>query len=655
LDIQRLPILSYGEICHKLQIDPDLKEWRGLFGVDDKIFNILVKPAFIRYVESAQLAPASETHHHSGPGGLVTHTQEVITLALRMRKGLQLPIGGSVAVINDKKHLWTYGVFAAGLLHDIGKLASSIRVQLHLRNGGQRLWNPHDEPMTTFDADSYQIAFIKTPYAYHHHLALSFMGLLPSIGRSWLANEYELMKQVCAHLRGDRYESGSIGEILEKADMQSTAANLQEPVPKRFSSAMPLIDRFIGLIRGWIQNKSVRININGAMAWVDTHGYCYFVCRSLAEKLVVDCSEKGINDVPQDPVRIYDVLQEHGYAIPNEDGKAIWTITVEGEGFTHRFTCLKFEARRLTPPTKILEPFKGKIYEGDQAPPPVMENVNKQSPDKEETQKSVIEEHVGTANKKPEDAAEEESLVFAAAKTPKVEAKGSENAILETEKKPLENADSQMKTDEIAENRSQISASSEALDYVPINHSSIKVPEVEPLRKTPVICQDVTETTEAGAEVNTTAIQIEEAAPSPTSQPEFKGLTTQNPKIASLFFQWLKKGLIEKTILINDPNAYVHIVKEGVFLLSPAIFKDFCIKHNLPETEHRTLSKKFDRLKLNIKTEKGLNIHPYWAIGESRAGKMNGRLIAFSNIYENDYPIPSPNKYMNKKMPGADG
>ena len=68
------------------------------------------------------------------------------------------------------------------------------------------------------------------------------------------------------------------------------------------------------------------------------------------------------------------------------------------------------------------------------------------------------------------------------------------------------------------------------------------------------------------------------------------------------FLGWLKKGLIEKTLLINDVNAEVHIVAEGVFLLAPAIFKSFLNKHGLPgEAQHKNLSRRFARLRVHVK------------------------------------------------------
>ena len=91
----------------------------------DTAFNDLIQSPFFATLKPFSCAP-QEADHHAGPGGLLAHTYDVISLALKRRRGLQLPLGGTVEQIRDQRHLWTYAIFAAGLLHDIGKLMGSI-------------------------------------------------------------------------------------------------------------------------------------------------------------------------------------------------------------------------------------------------------------------------------------------------------------------------------------------------------------------------------------------------------------------------------------------------------------------------------------------------------------------------------------------------
>src|SRR5690606_14393419 len=53
-------------------------------------FDALVLPVFRRYAEWVHLLPASEAHHHFGPGGLLAHGFEVALHAARMADGKQV-------------------------------------------------------------------------------------------------------------------------------------------------------------------------------------------------------------------------------------------------------------------------------------------------------------------------------------------------------------------------------------------------------------------------------------------------------------------------------------------------------------------------------------------------------------------------------------
>ena len=140
LDFQQLPILQTQEIIRLLGLDNRLKSIEKLTGAGTEYYQLLYAPALNRYLESVQLAPASASHHHAGPGGLAVHTLDVIDIALRQRKSYNLPQHSTPESIAEQEHIWTYAVFAGALLHDIGKLICSTK--LILETGA--VWTPHD-------------------------------------------------------------------------------------------------------------------------------------------------------------------------------------------------------------------------------------------------------------------------------------------------------------------------------------------------------------------------------------------------------------------------------------------------------------------------------------------------------------------------------
>jgi hypothetical protein len=120
---------------------------------------------------------------------------------------------------------------------------------------------------------------------------------------------------------------------------------------------------------------------------------------------------------------------------------------------------------------------------------------------------------------------------------------------------------------------------------------------------------------------------------------------------AHRFINWLRRGLVEKTLLINNPAAEIHIAEEGVFLLAPAIFKTFLRRHGFPEDKHKNLARRVNTLKLHTRNG-DVNIHGYWVSSKNRKTKINGYLFPFNVFYENDMPIPAKNKYLTAHLEG---
>ena len=111
------------------------------------------------------------------------------------------------------------------------------------------------------------------------------------------------------------------------------------------------------------------------------------------------------------------------------------------------------------------------------------------------------------------------------------------------------------------------------------------------------------------------------------------------------FLAWLRAGLASGDIIINDVRARVHVVPEGILIVSPAIFKDFAHRSN---HEWNHVQKRFQKLGVHEKTPQGTNIHSYRTIGERKKSTINGLLIRDSStLFQNT--APSPNPHLGKK------
>jgi len=103
---------------------------------------------------------------------------------------------------------------------------------------------------------------------------------------------------------------------------------------------------------------------------------------------------------------------------------------------------------------------------------------------------------------------------------------------------------------------------------------------------------------------------------------------TDTDDLGNMFFDWIINGLKSGDIRYNNESARVHIVKEGLFLVSPGIFKDFVLKHVEIEATWKQVQNKFQKIKKHMKSEQGLNIHNYYVFGSRKSTKINGYIIA---------------------------
>jgi hypothetical protein len=68
------------------------------------------------------------------------------------------------------------------------------------------------------------------------------------------------------------------------------------------------------------------------------------------------------------------------------------------------------------------------------------------------------------------------------------------------------------------------------------------------------------------------------------------------------FLRWLREGIEGRRLEINTPNARLHVLPEGLALVSPGLFRDF------DPTRWQHVQKRFQRLKRHRKRPDGTNI-----------------------------------------------
>ena len=94
-----------------------------------------------------------------------------------------------------------------------------------------------------------------------------------------------------------------------------------------------------------------------------------------------------------------------------------------------------------------------------------------------------------------------------------------------------------------------------------------------------------------------------------------------NTDLGQRFVEWLKANIREGRIEINTPRARVHILTEGLALITPGIFRDFSPHH------WERAQKRFQKLRLHAKTEKDTNVWTCQVAKDRRSSTVKVMLI----------------------------
>ena len=369
------PVLAAEALYTRLSLHNRLRGIRRKVAIDPQRFEAMYGKPIAKYCETVQLLPASQAHHHAYPGGLIVHTLSVIEYAINERQKYTLPLASEPEVIEAQKNLWTYAVFVAALLHDIGK---ALTMAWYIDAAQDKIRNPAAGPLLQQGCKHYTLKFRPTAhYQLHERLGLLFLPqLLDSISLDYLTRDLDIFSEVLGYVSADRASWGSIGAIVSTADQMSVAADLriatQTGRPRQFAGAdiENFGERLLKAFRLLIEERKLAANRPGAVLYLsDDQRYVYAVAKTIAEKLREKMQSLGATDVPADNTRIFDELQQHGLIEATANGQAVFTIhvSIPHANFEQDFTTLKIDSRKLFTVASLPAKMSGSVSEGGKA------------------------------------------------------------------------------------------------------------------------------------------------------------------------------------------------------------------------------------------------------------------------------------------------
>ncbi|CAJ9213961.1 putative helicase [Burkholderia pseudomallei] len=337
-------------------------------------FASLYRTPLERYATLVQQFPASESHHHAYPGGMLDHGLEIVAYALKLRQSRLLPVGAPPEVQAAQAEAWTAATAYAALLHDIGKIAVDLDVEYA---DGER-WHPWHGSLV----HPYRFRHRKDrSYRLHEAAAgLLYTQMLDRHIMDWLSGFPALWSALLYVLAGHKEQAGVLGELVTQADQASVAQELGgNPQKALLAPKQALQRKLLDGLRHLVRNELKLNQPQASDGWL-TQDALWLVSKTVADKLRASLLAQGIEGIPESNPTLFDVLQEHGIVQPTTDGKAIWKATVaSANGWTQSFTFLKLATASIWEAGDQPSPFTGTVHAEQDTD--VADEATKKSPD----------------------------------------------------------------------------------------------------------------------------------------------------------------------------------------------------------------------------------------------------------------------------------
>ncbi|MBS7560195.1 TraI domain-containing protein [Pseudomonas sp. RC4D1] len=318
-------------------------------------FALLYLQPLQRYAELVQHFPASESHHHAYPGGMLDHGLEIVAYALKLRQSHLLPAGVTPEDQAAQAEAWTAAIAYAALLHDLGKVA----VDIHVEQEEGRVWHPWHGPLQ----GPYRFRYRKDREYRLHGAAtgLLYRQVLDERILDWLSQYPNLWTPLLYLLAGQYEHAGVLGELVIQADQASVAQELGGDPGKALAAPRKALQR--KLLEGLRYLIKEELKLNQAKAsdgWL-TADSLWLVSKTVSDKLRAHLLGQGVEGIPTSNTDVFNILQDHGILQATQDNKAIWKATVTHGDWSHTLTLLRLTPALFWEKDERPDPYTGTI------------------------------------------------------------------------------------------------------------------------------------------------------------------------------------------------------------------------------------------------------------------------------------------------------
>ncbi|ALM54054.1 hypothetical protein BJB45_08400 [Halomonas huangheensis] len=549
------------------------------------VFNEYLLAPIERYAELVQLLPASESHHHAYAGGMLDHALEMACYGLRLRQRHLLPPNAKPEDQSSAGELWSAAIIYGALMHDVAKVL--VDIEIHLQDGSEwRVWHG-------VIPKPYRVRY-RASREYHLHSAVNTLLGQQVLGgkvMDWLMSQPKLFSLFMYTISGHTERGGIIAELIHQADRASVAKALGGDPVQALSAPIESIQRKLAEGLRYLVKEQFKLNKRGGQAWL-TDEALWLVSPRAINELKAHIYAQGIKSIPADLNRLQGEMHAHGIIEEVEEGKHVWKCDITDGDWQQSFNMIK------VPPTLI--------WGVDDRPSSFSGKLTVQGA-------GTVEEQ----EKQPPSAAapQEES-------TPAPE-------------QPSQNqADTPAAVPRPAETGTTSSQASDAASTSIDDDIMALFPEVKSEDKQDDITKNDSNESETSQQ---NASESAKTAPLIRKSSEVTNNSNDSADLGERFWQWLKAGLADHSIVINDTKAPVHTVNGTYFLVSPGIFKRFCTSVLNDKNQWQTVQKRFQKLGVHVRTQ-GQNIHKVSVEGQNKTGTLMGYLIKDPGLVSQKIP-----------------
>lgn len=296
-------------------------------------FDTWLMPVFNRYACWVHLLPASESHHHFGPGGLLRHGFEVALHAARMAEGkhVGLDLPPSVRVRYEVR--WRVATMLAGLVHDLGKPlvdcgATNTERSMTWPSGAGDLYAWLQEN----NLKHYRI-YWRAGERHERHKPVGTAVTREILGKDilrWLSNEptQEVVSLLMMSIAQGRTANNVMSIVVSKADSMSVEEDLKRLAQRTQASGEGGTKSAAALImselRNLIEQNRIQVNKPGSPLWTTSEG-CFGAYPAILDSIMPALAKRSLTSLPANRGEIAELLADTGFIEPcvedSKDGK----------------------------------------------------------------------------------------------------------------------------------------------------------------------------------------------------------------------------------------------------------------------------------------------------------------------------------------------